>query len=145
MTQHDFRQQQLTPERTLIECRALQRGLYQVAGTGGSIKVGDSLLVSLKGSRELSMQLQVEQIQYLINTPEQWTITASGPVFDELAIHQWQVQCDGCGALLDLEFAVDAGLGQDTLLPAAEARLTELGWQNRSGRHLCRHCHSTEA
>jgi len=145
MTQHDFRQQQLKPKRTLIECRTVQPGRYQVTGTGDAIKVGDSLLVSLKGSRELSMQLHIEHIEYLINAPEQWTATASGPVFNELAIHQWQVQCDGCGSLLELEFAVDASLGQDALLPAAEARLTELGWQNRAGRHLCRHCQSTEA
>ena len=59
MAQHDFRYTLLNPQFTLNECRALTPGRYQVTGIGGSIKAGDTLLVSLNGSKSLSMTLEV--------------------------------------------------------------------------------------
>ena len=50
MVEHDFRFSLLNPQHTLIECRALAPGLYQVTGNGGSIQSGDVLIVTLKGS-----------------------------------------------------------------------------------------------
>jgi hypothetical protein len=140
MAEHDFRYNLLNPAHTLSECRALAPGRYQVTGTGGSIQAGDSLLVTLKGSRDLSMRLVVEKVRHLINPPGQWLAVASGPVFRELAVHTWKVDCDACGKQVDVEFAVDAVLGEKARVPAAEARLIELGWQNRDGRHLCPNC-----
>lgn len=145
MARHDFRYTLFNPQHTLTECRPLAPGRYQVTGNGGHIQPGDTLVVSLKGSKDLSMELQVKSVRHLINPPGQWTATASGPAFKELAIHSWQVQCDGCGVQLQLEFAVDASLGKSAEVPAAEARLQELGWINRDGRHLCRACKHSEA
>ncbi|MFC3606207.1 hypothetical protein [Stutzerimonas tarimensis] len=139
MPEHDFRYALLNPAHTLTECRALMPGRYQVTGTGGSVRPGDTLLVTLKGSRSLSQRLTVEKVRHLINPPGQWVAVASGPVFRELRIHQWQVNCDGCGKTLDFEFAVDAALGQAAQAPAAEARIAELGWQG-DGRHFCPTC-----
>src|SRR5699024_6431258 len=96
MAEHDFRYTLLNPQHTLTECRALTPGQYQVTGLGGSIQEGDTLIVSLKGSKSLSMRLQVAKVRHVINPPGQWTAVARGPVFNELAIHTWQVQCDGC-------------------------------------------------
>ncbi|NQD92179.1 hypothetical protein HP532_05860 [Pseudomonas sp. CrR25] len=140
MAEHDFRYNLLNPEHTLIECRALAPGRYQVTGNGGSIHGGDGLLVTLKGSRELSMRLQVDKVRHLINPPGQWVAVAHGPAFGELAIFNWQVKCEGCAAQLDFEFAVDAALGKRAQAPAAEARIAELGWRNQHGRHLCPNC-----
>lgn len=145
MTEHDFRYNLLNPQHTLTECRALAPGHYQVTGNGGSIQSGDSLLVTLKGSRDLSMRLTVEKVRHLINPPGQWLAVARGPAFRELNIHTWQVACDGCRKQLDLEFAVDGALGDKARAPAAEARLAELGWHNRAGRHLCPSCNAKEA
>lgn len=145
MARHDFRYTLLNPQHTLIECRSLTPGQYQVTGQGGHIRSGDTLVVSLKGSPGLSMELLVRTVRHLINPPGQWTVTASGPAFKELEILDWQVQCDGCASLLQLEFAVDAALGTEARVPAAEARLQELGWSNRHGRHLCRQCQLQEA
>ena len=50
MAEHDFRFSLLSPQHTLIECRALVPGRYQVTGNGGSIKHGDVLIVTLRGS-----------------------------------------------------------------------------------------------
>src|SRR5690606_25341692 len=140
MTTHDLRYTLLHPQHTLTECRALAPGRYQVTGNGGAIQTGDTLLVTLKGSRELSMSLAVEKVRHLINPPGQWLAVASGPAFRELAIHNWQVDCDGCGKRIDLEFAVDAALGSKAQAPAAERRLAELGWASRDGKHFCPAC-----
>lgn len=143
MAEHDFRYTLLNPAHTLNECRALAPGRYQVTGVGGSVKDGDTLLVTLRGSRELSMRLEVEKVRHLINPPGQWLAVAKGPAFKELSILQWKVDCDACGKRLDFEFAVDASLGEPAETPAAEARIAELGWAKRDGRHLCPTCQET--
>lgn len=140
MAEHDFRYSLLNPQHTLTECRALAPGRYQVTGNGGSIKTADTLLVTLKGSRDLCLRLQVEKVRHLINPPGQWLAVAKGPVFKELAILNWQVNCDACSAQLDFEFAVDAALGEKARAPAAQARISELGWGARGERHLCPKC-----
>lgn len=61
-------------------------------------------------------------------------------MFRELAIHNWKVNCDNCGAQLDFEFAVDASLGKAAQQPAAEARIAELGWSKAVQGHLCPAC-----
>ena len=67
MVEHDFRYNLLSPQHTLIECRALMPGRYQVTGNGGSIQNNDVLIVTLKGSKDLSMRLSVEKVRHLIN------------------------------------------------------------------------------
>ena len=140
MAQHDFRYNLLNPMHTLNECRALSPGRYQVTGTGGSIHGGDELLVTLKGSRDLCLRLSVDKVRHLISPPGQWVAVATGPVFKELAILHWKVDCDSCGKQLDFEFAVDAALGDKARAPAAEQRITELGWLSRDNQHLCPSC-----
>ncbi|WP_409279095.1 hypothetical protein [Pseudomonas defluvii] len=140
MVEHDFRYNLFNPQHTLIECRSLAPGRYQVTGNGGSIHNDDVLLVTLKGSKTLSMRLTVEKVRHLINPPGQWVAVASGPVFGELAIHQWQVNCDSCQASLDFEFAVDAKLGNKAQQPAAVARIAELGWTTLGDKHTCPKC-----
>ncbi|MFK2912117.1 hypothetical protein [Pseudomonas sp. 3HC3] len=140
MVEHDFRYTLFNPQHTLIECRALVPGRYQVTGNGGSMHKGDSLLVTLKGSKDLSMRLTVESVRHLINPRGQWVAVASGPVFNELEILTWQVECDNCDAVLRFEFAVDAKLGKAARQPAASARIAELGWASRGEKHLCPRC-----
>jgi hypothetical protein len=86
------------------------------------------------------MRLVVEKVRHLINPPGQWLAMATGPAFRELAIHTWKVNCDACGTQLDFEFAVDASLGKAAQQPAAEARITELGWSKAVQGHLCPAC-----
>lgn len=140
MAEHDFRYTLLNPAHTLTECRALAPGRYQVTGNGGSIRTGDVLIVTLKGSRDLSQRLAVDKVRHLISPPGQWVAVCRGPVFRELAILNWQVDCDDCGKRLDFEFAVDAALGESARAPAAQARIVELGWRERDGGHFCSNC-----
>ena len=140
MVEHDFRYSLLNPQHTLIECRALAPGLYQVTGNGGSIQTGDVLIVTLKGSKGLSMRLAVDKVRHLINPRGQWVAVTKGPVFGELAIHEWQVNCDVCAKELKFEFAVDAKLGTKAQKPAATARIAELGWSTEGSKHVCPQC-----
>lgn len=140
MVEHDFRYSLLSPQHTLIECRALLPGRYQVTGNGGSIHNDDVLLVTLKGSKDLSMRLKIEKVRHLINPRGQWVAVANGPVFGELAIHEWTVNCDSCQKTLNFEFAVDAKLGTKAQKPAATARIAELGWRSDNERHWCPQC-----
>ena len=140
MVEHDFRYSLMNPQHTLIECRTLAPGRYQVTGNGGSIRADDVLLVTLKGSKDLSMRLTVENVRHLLKPMGQWVAMASGPVFGELAIHSWQVNCDSCAKELNFEFAVDAKLGKTAEQPAATARIAELGWKAVGDKHLCPKC-----
>jgi len=83
-------------------------------------------------------------VRHLINPPGQWMAVASGPVFHELEILNWQVACDSCGKRLDFEFAVDARLGEAARKPAAQARIAELGWSGQDGQHRCPSCRKEE-
>ena len=65
MAEHDFRYTLLNPQHTLTECRAIAPGQYQVTGQGGSIKTGDTLQVTLKGSKTLSMRLHVSKVRQI--------------------------------------------------------------------------------
>ena len=78
MTTHDFRYTLHNPQHTLTECRSLAPGRYQVTGNGGAVQAGDTLLVALKGSRELSMSLAVGKVRHLINPPGQWMAVDGG-------------------------------------------------------------------
>jgi len=140
MVEHDFRYSLMNPQHTLIECRTLAPGRYQVTGNGGSIRADDVLLVTLKGSKDLSMRLTVENVRHLLKPMGQWVAMASGPVFGELAIHSWQVNCDSCGKELKFEFAVDTSHGIKAEKPAATARIAELGWTTAGEKHLCPKC-----
>ncbi|MGV8917469.1 MAG: hypothetical protein ACOH2R_06695 [Pseudomonas sp.] len=145
MVEHDFRYSLLNPQHTLTEVRALAPGRYQVTGNGGSIQANDVLLVTLKGSKDLSMRLSVDKVRHLINPRGQWVAVAHGPAFGELAIHEWQVNCNGCAMQLKFEFAVDAKLGTKAQKPAAAARIAELGWKTEGDKHFCRKCQETAA
>ncbi|MBB3104964.1 hypothetical protein [Azomonas macrocytogenes] len=140
MSEHDFRYALLNPVHNLTECRAITPGRYQVTGTGGSIRKGDILLVTLKGSRELSLRLTVEKIRYQLNPPGQWLAVANGPAFRELRIVEERLDCAACGKRLDMEVALDAALGKAAKLSAIAARLTEIGWQQQDGYCHCPAC-----
>ena len=86
------------------------------------------------------MRLTVENVRHLLKPMGQWVAMASGPVFGELAIHSWQVNCDSCAKELKFAFAVDTSLGIKAEKPAATARIAELGWTTAGEKHLCPKC-----
>ncbi|PAU89610.1 hypothetical protein [Pseudomonas jilinensis] len=140
MAEHDFRRSVLNPSHTLIECRTLAPGLYQVTGQGGGVQPGDRLICTVKGSRDLPLPLQVDKIRYLINPPGQWTATAKGPDLRNQVVLGWSIQCDDCGREQAFEFLAAEQDGLEQRTAKAVQRIAELGWRPRGDNHLCPKC-----
>lgn len=140
MAQHDFRHSLFNPAHTLIECRTLAAGLYQVTGHGGGIQPGDTLICTVKGSRDLPMTLEVDKVRYLINPPGQWTATARGPDLRGQAVLGWSIRCDECGREEPFEFLVLESDSLPVRTSKAVARIGAMGWQPRGENHLCPTC-----
>lgn len=140
MAEHDFRRNALNPSHTLIECRTLGAGLYQVTGRGGGIQPGDRLICTVKGSRDLPLPLRVEKVRYLINPPGQWTATAQGPDLRGQAVLGWSIRCDECGREQAFEFLAAERDDLATRTKKAVERIGTLGWQPRGENHLCPGC-----
>ncbi|WP_425222070.1 hypothetical protein [Pseudomonas sp.] len=140
MAEHDFRRTALNPSHTLIECRTLGAGLFQVTGQGGGVQPGDQLICTIKGSRDLPMRLVVDKIRYLINPPGQWTASARGPDLRGQSVLGWSITCDECGREQPFEFLVADRDDLNARTTKAVARISELGWQPRGDNHLCPAC-----
>lgn len=140
MAQHDFRHSLFNPAHTLIECRTLAPGLYQVTGQGGGMQPGDTLICTIKGSRDLPMTLEVDKVRYLINPPGQWTATARGPDLRGQAVLGWSIRCDQCAREQPFEFLVRETDALSVRTSKAVARIGAMGWQPRGENHLCPSC-----
>ena len=140
MAEHDFRRTALNPSHTLIECRTLGAGLFQVTGQGGGVQPGDQLICTIKGSRDLPMRLVVDKIRYLINPPGQWTASARGPDLRGQSVLGWSITCDECGREQPFEFLVADRDDLSAHTAKAVTRISELGWQPRGDNHLCPKC-----
>jgi len=140
MAQHDFRHGLFNPAHTLIECRTLAAGLYQVTGHGGGIQRGDTLVCTVKGSRDLPMVLEVDKVRYLINPPGQWTATAKGPDLRGHAVLGWSIRCDQCEKEQPFEFLVRESDGLTERTAKAVVRIGEMGWTPKGDDHLCPTC-----
>lgn len=140
MAEHDFRRTLLSPAHTLVECRTLAAGLYQVTGQGGSIKPADTLICTVKGSRDLPLRLQVLKVRYLINPPGQWTATAQGPDLRGQSVLGWSIECDQCQKKQAFEFLVQDKDDLSARTAKAVLRISELGWKPHGENHLCPQC-----
>ena len=145
MAEHDFRRTALNPSHTLIECRTLSAGLFQVTGQGGGVQPGDQLICTVKGSRDLPMRLVVDKIRYLINPPGQWTASARGPDLRGQSVLGWSITCDECGREQPFEFLAADRDDLNARTTKAVARISELGWQPRGDNHLCPACAKSAA
>ena len=140
MAEHDFRRSALNPSHTLIECRTLAPGLYQVTGQGGGIQPGDTLICTVKGSRDLPLPLQVSKVRYLLNPAGQWTASATGPDMRQQQVLGWSIHCDECGRDQAFEFLAEETDNLEQRTAKAVQRISALGWTPRNENHLCPQC-----
>lgn len=143
MAEHDFRRTALNPSNTLIECRTLASGLYQVTGQGGSIQPGDTLICTVKGSRDLPLPLQVSKVRYLINPAGQWTASATGPDLRGKVVLGWSIRCDQCAKEQAFEFLAEEKDSLPQRTAKAVQRISELSWTPQGDNHLCPKCSKT--
>ncbi len=140
MAEHDFRRSALNPSHTLIECRTLAAGRYQVTAQGGTVQPGDRLICTVKGSRDLPLTLSVEKVRQLINPPGQWTAMASGPDLRGQVVLGWSIRCDECAKEQPFEFLAAEQDDLNVRTAKAVQRIAELGWRPRGENHLCPAC-----
>lgn len=140
MAEHDFRRSALNPSHTLIECRTLAAGRYQVTAQGGTVQPGDRLICTVKGSRDLPLTLSVEKVRQLINPPGQWTAMASGPDLRSQVVLGWSIRCDECAKEQPFEFLAAEQDDLNVRTAKAVQRIAELGWRPRGENHLCPAC-----
>ncbi|PKM31164.1 MAG: hypothetical protein CVV07_03095 [Gammaproteobacteria bacterium HGW-Gammaproteobacteria-11] len=140
MAEHDFRRTLLSPVHTLIECRTLAAGLYQVTGQGGAIQPGDTLICTVKGSRDLPLRLSVDKVRCLINPPGQWIASARGPDLRGQSVLGWSIRCDACEREQAFEFLARDQDSLDARTTRAVERIAELGWTPHGDNHLCPAC-----
>lgn len=140
MAEHDFRRSALNPSHTLVECRTLAPGRYQVTAQGGGVQPGDRLVCTVKGSQNLPLMLTVEKVRQLINPPGQWTAVASGPDMRGMLVLGWSIRCDQCASEQAFEFLAQERDDLAKRTERAVARIGELGWTPRADNHLCPAC-----
>lgn len=145
MAEHDFRRSSLNPAHTLIECRTLGAGRYQVTAQGGGVQPGDRLICTVKGSRDLPLALTIEKVRHLINPPGRWTATASGPDMRGKLVLGWSIRCDQCEREQPFEFLAEEQDNLDARTARAVSRIAELGWVPRGDNHLCPACARRQA
>ena len=145
MAEHDFRRTALNPSHTLIECRTVAPGLYQVTGQGGGIQPGDTLICTVKGSRDLPLPLVVGKVRYLINPAGQWTATAKGPNLNGQMVLGWSIHCDECKREQAFEFLAEEKDNLQQRTAKAVQRIGQLGWTPRGEEHLCPACSKAAA
>jgi hypothetical protein len=138
MVEHDFRYNLLSPQHTLIECRSLAPGRYQVTGNGGSIQHGDVLIVTLKGSKDLSMRLTVEKVRHLINPARPVGGRGQGPGVRRAVDSRVAGQLRRLRQRTEVRVRGRRQVGtKEPQKPAASARIAELGWRTEGSKHLC--------
>ena len=145
MPEHDFRRTALNPSHTLIECRTIAPGLYQVTGQGGGIQPGDTLICTVKGSRDLPLPLTVSKVRYLINPAGQWTASASGPDLRDQSVLGWSIRCDQCEREQAFEFLAREQDDLQQRTAKAVQRISQLGWTPKGDNHLCPACSKAAA
>ena len=127
-------------QNELISIKTLRKGVYQVEGKGIGLEIGDTLRVSLKGSKSLSLALVITELRYLIEPNDQWLAQLEGEAFEELQIYTWKVVCDRCEVVSPLEFVSRLGDDDQTKAQHATSRLKALMWGVCEGKHVCPEC-----
>ena len=117
-------------------------GAYRAEGRGEGLEVGDTLYLTLKGSKDLSLEFLIEDIRYFIEPVDQWQAELRGVAFETLSIFTWQVICDECQLTYPLEFVCNLGDSQEAQVFHARSRLKALKWLVNDQKHVCPTCAS---
>ncbi|MFC3151155.1 hypothetical protein ACFOEK_08950 [Litoribrevibacter euphylliae] len=130
---------------SLLSFTSLNPGSFSAEGKGKGLEVGETVFVSLKGSKTLSLPLMIKSITYLIEPADHWQAELEGESFGSLNIYTWQVNCDSCQQPYPLEFVSRSDDDSSAQIFHAETRLTALGWLLDNGQHICPVCASKES
>jgi len=128
-------------ERDLLGVSALQPGVYEVKGLGALPIVGQTLLVPVKGSRQLSLRFAISKVEALIQPANSWTATCEGPDIMSFNLREAKVTCDHCFKEYSVEFVEHSG---DLSVDAIES-MNGQGWMASSEAQVCLSCSGQHA
>lgn len=111
-------------------------GFFEVKAKGPTAQFGDMLLLPVKGSKQLSMQLKVDSVAPLITPIGSWSARCKGPDQAQFNVKFAQITCDACKQAYELEFIDFSG---DTQADAI-AGMNKQGWHATLERQVCPAC-----
>ena len=123
-------------EVKLLAVNAVAQGSYDIQGVGMPPRVGDYVLLPLKGAQAMSLKLPVIQQQDLITPDFAWQAFCDGPVVSVFNIHNMELECDVCHSKHNYEFVE---FSADIKRDAVQAML-KLGWDANTDSQICPQC-----
>lgn len=128
-------------EAKLLAVNALSEGRYDIQGIGMPPRVGDCVLLPLKGAQTMSLKLPVTAQKDMITPEFAWQAYCDGPVLTMFNIRNMDIECDVCHAQHNYEFVeYSSDLKKDALLAMAK-----LGWQANLTTQVCPNCKINKA
>ena len=124
----------------LLGVVAKEQGVFEVKGKGEKPGIGSYLLLPVKGSRQLSLKMEVKAVSPLITPVGAWSATCDGPKQREFNLKNIQACCDECKENSELEFISFSGDDQTD----AVAAMNLAGWKATLQRQVCPKCTGNE-
>lgn len=122
----------------LLGVTSFTLGEFEVKAKGEAPECGDILLLPVKGSKQLSMQLNVVQVSPLITPIGGWNAKCEGPAQAQFDVRFAEITCDECKQAYALEFIDYSG---DTQADAISGMNIQ-GWNANLEQQICPSCHS---
>ena len=122
----------------LLGVSSFTLGEFEVKAKGDFPAAGDLLLLPVKGSKQLSMQLTVMDVSPLITPIGAWSARCNGPAQAQFNVKFAEITCDQCRQAYTLEF-ID--FSNDTQADAI-AGMNKQGWNANLAEQICPSCYS---
>ena len=120
----------------LLGVMSFTLGQFEIKAKGEQPSVGDTLLLPVKGSKQLSLQLKVVGVEHLITPIGAWSAKCKGPAQANFNVRVADITCDNCLEVTSLEFIDFSGDVQADALLA----MNKQGWQADSHEQVCPIC-----
>lgn len=111
-------------------------GQFEIKAKGDQPSIGDILLLPVKGSQQLSLQLKVLAVEPLITPVSGWSAKCDGPAQAQFNVKFADITCDTCHEITSLEFIDFSG---DTQADAI-AGMNKQGWDASIEKQICPTC-----
>lgn len=124
----------------LLGVVAKGEGVFEIKAKGHKPSEHDTLLVPIKGSRQMSLKMVVQAVEPLITPVGAWSARCLGPSQREFSLKNIDACCDQCGEDSQLEFIAFSGNDQNDALAA----MNLAGWNATFEKQVCPKCVSSD-
>jgi hypothetical protein len=124
----------------LLGVVAKGEGVFEIKAKGDKPFEQDTLLVPIKGSKQMSLKMVVQTVEPLITPVGAWSARCLGPSQREFSLKNIDACCDQCGEDSQLEFIAFSGNDQNDALAA----MNLAGWNATFEKQVCPKCVSSD-